>query len=216
MSDKEFRSNPLFNQLDNAEEQTFTQSSQKELLNSGITDTSAVKTEGELYISWPEYREKIEHLAVKIYQSDWEFNQIVCLAKGGLRVGDILCRLYQQPLAILSVSSYGGWENRQRSRIKLAENLTMTTDGLGSHILLVDDLVDSGISLQESIAWLHERYGEAIAEIRTAVLWYKASSILAPNYYVDYLPDNPWIHQPFEGYEQINLSQLATRYIKSA
>jgi uncharacterized protein len=55
----------------------------------------------DLYISWEEYHQKIEQLAFKIYQSDWAFNQIVCLAKGGLRVGDILCRIYDQPLAIL-------------------------------------------------------------------------------------------------------------------
>lgn len=165
----------------------------------------------ELYISWSEYHEKIEHLAVKIYESGWEFNQIVCIAKGGLRVGDILCRLYQQPLAILSASSYGGPENRDRSKIKLASHLTMTNESLGSQVLLVDDLVDSGISLKESVSWLQEHYGEAISEIRTAVLWYKASSIIAPNYYVDYLLDNPWIHQPFECYEQMSLSQLVTR-----
>jgi hypoxanthine phosphoribosyltransferase len=53
----------------------------------------------DLYISWPDYHHKIEQLAVKIYQSSWEFNQIVCLARGGLRIGDILSRIYNQPLA---------------------------------------------------------------------------------------------------------------------
>jgi len=51
---------------------------------------------------------KIEQLAVKIYQSNWEFNQIVCLARGGLGVGDLLARIYNQPLAILATSSYVG------------------------------------------------------------------------------------------------------------
>ena len=166
----------------------------------------------ELYVGWSEYRGKIERLAVQIYQSGWEFNQIVCIAKGGLRVGDILCRLYGRPLAILSVSSYTGPDQRVRSTIKLARHLTMTADRLGDRVLLVDDLVDSGISLEESVSWLQHHYGGAIAEVRTAVLWYKASSIVAPDYYVDYLPDNPWIHQPFEVYEQMNLSQLAARY----
>jgi hypoxanthine phosphoribosyltransferase len=91
----------------------------------------------------------------------------------------------------------------------------MTTDRLHSPILLVDDLVDSGISLQESITWLKnyaEVEGDRLHEIRTAVLWYKSCSILAPDYYVDYLTDDPWIHQPFEVYEQTPLEELVAKY----
>ncbi|HAX87556.1 MAG TPA: phosphoribosyltransferase [Cyanobacteria bacterium UBA11370] len=167
----------------------------------------------DLYISWSDYHQKIEQLAVKIYQSHWDFNQIVCIAKGGLRVGDILCRIYDQPLAILSASSYGGLGNRVRGAIAFSQHLSMTSEILGSRVLLVDDLVDSGISLRESIHWLECHYGNEIEEIRTAVLWYKSCSVMVPNYYVDYLPDNPWIHQPFEPYERMSPSELAAKYL---
>jgi hypothetical protein len=167
----------------------------------------------DLYISWSEYHQKIEQLAAKIYESHWDFNQIVCIAKGGLRVGDILCRLYRKPLAILSASSYGGSENRVRGAIAFSRHLAMTTDQLGSRVLLVDDLVDSGVSLRESINWLERNHSSEIEEIRTAVVWYKDCSIITPDYYVDYLPDNPWIHQPFERYEQMGLAELASTYL---
>ncbi|NEQ22829.1 MAG: phosphoribosyltransferase [Microcoleus sp. SIO2G3] len=167
----------------------------------------------DLYISWSEYHQKIEQLAVKIYQANWDFNQIVCIAKGGLRVGDTLCRLYRKPLAILSASSYAGPENRVRGSIIFSRHLAMTTDHLGSRVLLVDDLVDSGISLQESIRWLEQNYGAEIEEIRTGVLWYKDCSVITPDYYVDYLPDDPWIHQPFERYEQMTPAELAQNYL---
>jgi uncharacterized protein len=160
----------------------------------------------DLHISWDEYHRHIEKLAVQIDRSGWQFDQIVCLAKGGLRVGDILCRLFRQPLAILYASSYGGTNNQLRGELKFATNLAMTTETLGDRVLLVDDLADSGITLEKSLLWLHDRY--AIAEIRTAVLWYKDSSLLKPDYYVDYLPDNPWIHQPFERYERITPKDL--------
>jgi hypothetical protein len=163
----------------------------------------------DLYVSWSDYHQKIETLAIQIYRSGWEFNQIVCLAKGGLRVGDILCRLYRQPLAILFTSSYGGKDNRQRGKITISQHLAMTERDLGSKILLVDDLVDSGVSLAEAVRWLGDRYNSQIQEIRTGVIWYKSTSIIVPNYYVDYLPDNPWIHQPFECYEQTNIQELA-------
>lgn len=162
----------------------------------------------DLYVSWSDYHHKIETLAVKIYQSNWQFNQIVCLAKGGLRVGDIMCRLYGQPLAILSTASYGGKDNRQRGKIRFSQHLSSIEADLGNKVLLVDDLVDSGVSLLESINWLRSRYSANILEIRTAVIWYKNTSVIAPDYYVDYLPDNPWIHQPFEKYEQQTIEQL--------
>ena len=162
----------------------------------------------DLSVSWSEYHQKIETLAVKVYQSGWQFNQIVCLAKGGLRVGDIFCRLYRQPLAILFSSSYGGKDNRQRGKITFSQHLAMTQTNLGNKVLLVDDLVDSGISLVEAVKWLQHHYGQEIREIRTAVIWYKSCSQTIPNYYVDYLEDNPWIHQPFEYYEQITIAKL--------
>ncbi|WP_373528356.1 phosphoribosyltransferase [Nostoc sp.] len=165
----------------------------------------------DLYVSWSDYHQKIEQLAIQIYQSSWEFNQIICLARGGLRVGDILSRIYQQPLAILATSSYSGTGKQERSNLIFSRHLTMTTEKLGSRILLVDDLVDSGITLQQTIPWLKQNSDSPIEEIRTAVLWYKACSFIAPDYYVDYLSDNPWIHQPFEHYEQMNLAELATK-----
>lgn len=163
----------------------------------------------DLYVSWADYHQSIEKLAVQVYESNWKFNQIVCLAKGGLRIGDILARLYDLPLAILSTASYGGIDNQVRGSVTFSNDLSKTTANLGSHILLVDDLVDSGITLQRSVAWLHTKYGFYIDEIRSAVLWYKDCSVIKPDYYVDYLADNPWIHQPFENYERSTIAELA-------
>lgn len=162
----------------------------------------------EIFVTWTDYHQKIEYLAKQIYDSGWEFNQVICLAKGGLRVGDIIARIYDVPLAILATSSYGGAKGQTRGAITFAQDLTKTTANLGSHVLLVDDLVDSGITLQKSLVWLDRRYGFYIEEVRTAVLWYKDCSVIKPDYYVDFLPDNPWIHQPFEPYEQMKPSDL--------
>ncbi len=163
----------------------------------------------DLYISWSDYHRDIEQLALMVHRSDWPFNQIVCLAKGGLRIGDVLCRLSNQPLAILSTASYGGEGNRSRGSITFSKDLSMTSANLGSRVLLVDDLVDSGESLKRSISWLKHRYGFYIDEIRTAVLWHKDCSVMTPDYAVHYLDDNPWIHQPFEHYEDMNWADLA-------
>lgn len=59
-----------------------------------------------LYVSYDEYHSLIEKLALKVHHSGWEFDTILCLARGGLRPGDILSRIFDKPLAIMSTSSY--------------------------------------------------------------------------------------------------------------
>ena len=36
-----------------------------------------------LYVSYDEYHNQIEKLAIKIHQSGWQFDTILCLARGG-------------------------------------------------------------------------------------------------------------------------------------
>ncbi|MCX7593921.1 MAG: phosphoribosyltransferase domain-containing protein, partial [Fischerella sp.] len=97
---------------------------------------------------------------------------------------------------------------QERGCLTFSRHLTMTTEKLGSRILVVDDLVDSGVTLKETIPWLKTYSDSPIEEIRTCVIWYKACSVIVPDYYVDYLADNPWIHQPFEHYEFMNPAEL--------
>ena len=162
----------------------------------------------DLEVSWDEYHQSIESLAEQIHTSQWEFDRIVCLARGGLRVGDILSRIFTKPLAILAASSYHGDDRQQRGKLAIASQMTMTDDRLGTRILLVDDLVDSGVTLQQTTIWLRDLYPE-IEDLKTAVIWYKACSNYIPDYYVSHLPHNPWIHQPFEKYDRYKLSTAA-------
>ena len=72
----------------------------------------------------------------------------------------------------------------------------------------MDDLVDSGVTLERVLKHLRENY-QGVTEVKSAVIWYKACSTVEPEYYLDYLPTNPWIHQPFEEYDSIRPNQLA-------
>ncbi len=164
----------------------------------------------DLYISWDEYHRLIEQLSLAIYESSWHFDCLLCLARGGLRVGDVVSRIYDLPLAILAASSYREAAGRAQGALDIGEYITMTTDSLSGHLLLVDDLVDSGITLNRVVDHLKQRY-RGLEEIRTAVIWYKACSSFKPDYYVEYLPTNPWIHQPFEVYDAMGPQKLAAR-----
>ena len=164
----------------------------------------------DLYVSWPEYHQLIERLAVQIYDSAWNFQSILCLARGGLRVGDVLSRIFDVPLAVLAVSSYAG--DRQRGEINFSEQLTFARPPLNANVLVVDDLVDSGMTLAATLPWLQEHHHILQDQCRTAVLWYKQVSCIEPDYYVEYLPTNPWIHQPFEEYESQPVDKLVECY----
>ena len=166
----------------------------------------------DLHVTWDDYHQAIELLAAKIHDSGWRFNQIVCIARGGLRIGDTLSRIFKLPLAIISTQSYAGDAGRERGTLTVAKHMTMTTPSLGDRVLLADDLVDSGVTLDVVQRHLLDTY-PTIADLRTAVLWYKACSKCAPDYYVRYLPENPWIHQPFEPYERMSARELCGRAV---
>jgi hypoxanthine phosphoribosyltransferase len=164
----------------------------------------------DLYVSWSDYHTTIERLAAKVHESGWRFNQIVCIARGGLRVGDVMSRLFRLPLAIIFTSSYTAEGGTVRGELKVSEHLSMTTPGLGDRVLLVDDLVDSGLTLDVVKRHIASRYPE-VKEIRTAVLWYKACSKSKPDFHADYLAESPWIHQPFEPYDRMTAEDLRSR-----
>ncbi len=163
-----------------------------------------------LHVSWDEYNTLIERLALQVHESGWRFNQVICIARGGLRVGDVLSRIFELPLAILSTHSYTAEGGTLRGRLVIAEHMTMTSPRLGDRVLLVDDMVDSGHTLEAVHKELPHRFSH-ISDIRTAVVWYKACSVIKPDYYVSYLPDNPWIHQPFEVYDTLRPEGLKAR-----
>lgn len=167
-----------------------------------------VSTDRDLWVSWEEYDRAILELALKVHESGWKFDQVLCLARGGLRPGDVFSRVFDVPLAILSTSSYREEAGKVQGSLDIAKHITMTRGSLSGKVLLLDDLVDSGVTLQKVREHLKEHFPD-VTDVRTAVIWCKACSSVRPDYYVDYLSSNPWIHQPFEEYDSLRPHQLA-------
>ena len=163
-----------------------------------------------LYVSYDEYHNLIEKLAIKVHQSGWAFDTILCLARGGMRPGDMLSRIFDKPLAIMSTSSYKAEGGTIQGRLDMAKYITLPKGELAGRVLLVDDLADSGVTLAAVVERL--RGIPAITELRSAVLWTKAVSTYTPDYFVEVLPTSPWIHQPFEEYDGISIETLVRRH----
>jgi len=162
-----------------------------------------------LYVSWDDYHQLIERLATKVHESGWEFDEILCLARGGLRPGDVLSRVFDKPLAIMSTSSYRDEGGTIQGRLDMAKYITMPKGELAGRVLLVDDLSDSGETLKAVVDRL--RGMPQISELRSAVLWTKAVSCYVPDYYVEMLATSPWIHQPFEVYDTLRPEGLVRK-----
>jgi uncharacterized protein len=164
-------------------------------------------TDKDLWVSWDDYHRLIERLALQVHQSGWKFDQILCLARGGVRVGDILSRIYDVPLGILATSSYREAAGTKQGSLDIAQFITITRGSLSGRVLLVDDMVDTGLTFNRVQEHLQQQF-PAITELRSAVLWWKGHSHVQPDFYVDKLPTNPWIHQPFEDYDSLRPHQL--------
>ncbi|MFT7774536.1 phosphoribosyltransferase [Roseateles sp.] len=164
-----------------------------------------------LYVSWDEYHLLTERLALKVHASGWQFDQILCLARGGMRPGDVLSRVFDKPLGIMSTSSYRAEAGTIQGRLDMAKYITMPKGELAGRVLLVDDLADSGVTLKAVVERL--RGMPAITELRSAVIWTKKVSAYTPDYYVEMLETSPWIHQPFEEYDGMGPEQLAKKFV---
>ena len=164
-----------------------------------------------LYVSWDEYHLLTERLALKVHASGWQFDQILCLARGGMRPGDVLSRVFDKPLGIMSTSSYRAEAGTIQGRLDMAKYITMPKGELAGRVLLVDDLADSGVTLKAVVERL--RGTPSITDLRSAVIWTKKVSAYTPDYYVEMLETSPWIHQPFEEYDGMGPEQLAKKFV---
>ncbi|MFI4938831.1 MAG: phosphoribosyltransferase [Burkholderiales bacterium] len=166
-----------------------------------------VSNDKDLWVSWDDYHRNIEKLVQMVHESGWMFDQVLCLARGGLRPGDIFSRIFDVPLAILSTSSYREAAGTVRGALDIAKHITITKGVLSGKVLLVDDMADSGVTLEQVQCHLRAHF-PAVTEVKSAVIWCKACSLHRPDFYLEYLPTNPWIHQPFEEYDSIRPNQL--------
>lgn len=153
----------------------------------------------KIRVTWDEYNDLIERLVARVTESGWEFDSLLCLARGGMRVGDVFSRVYNIPLSILIASSYREDAGKVQGDLTIANFITGQNE-LHGRVLLVDDLADSGVTL-DKVAKQLKTMCPKITELRTAVIWVKERSIIQPDYSVVNYETNPWIIQPFEKYD---------------
>ena len=171
----------------------------------------------KLIVSWEQYHQTVEKLAIQIEKSDYKPTILVGIMRGAAPMIDVLSRIFKLKCAYLAVESYSGKGiEDEQGNIVFSREMSSIAPNMGGRILLCDDLSDTGITFNKSIDWL-KKYGpikNKIEDIKTATLWKKQKSTFDPDYCAVKLPDNPWIVQPFEIYEEIRIEDIIKKHQK--
>jgi len=165
-----------------------------------MTETEVIK----VCVSLNDYADLVRQLATLLYQQqNFQVQQVVAVARGGLFPAEVISRCFGAPMATISAGSYPDVATRQE-RVIFSRDLTTSKPLVRTGILVVDELTESGLTLQETVSWLVAWYGLSRDEIRTAVLWHKTKSCHTPDFYVELVgPDSttgsfPWFVTPQE------------------
>ena len=159
----------------------------------------------KLIIDWKEYNQIVEKLAIQIYDSGFKPNLLIGIMRGGAPIFDVLSRVFKLKCGYLAVESYSGKGiEDEQGDIVFSREMSSIAPNMGGRILLCDDLSDTGITFNKSIDWLkkYKPIKDKIEDIKTATLWKKNKSTFDPDFCAVKLKSNPWIVQPFEGYEE--------------
>ena len=169
----------------------------------------------KLIISFEEYLDTVEKLALKIHQN-YKPTVLVGIMRGAAPIIDILSRILKLPTAYIVIQSYSGKgiEDKQGKLMIAREISSLAVPKDFNKVLLVDDLSDTGLTLNKSIEWLknYNPIKDHIEEIKTACLWKKKSSTFTPDFCSVLLSHDPWIVQPTEHYEEIDINKIKLKH----
>ena len=165
----------------------------------------------KLIIKFDEYLDTVEKLALTISQN-YKPTVLVGIMRGAAPILDILSRILKLPIAYIVIQSYSGkkTEDKQGELMFAREISSLAENKDFNRVLLVDDLSDTGLTLNKSIEWLknYEPTKKFIKEVKTACLWKKKSSTFEPNFCPVKLDSDPWIVQPTEHYEELSIKEI--------
>jgi len=168
----------------------------------------------KLIITFDQYTKIVEKLAIQIHKS-YQPTVLVGIMRGAAPIIDILSRILKLPIAYIVIQSYSGdgMQDKQ-GQLMFARDISSLAENKDfDKVLLIDDLSDTGLTLNKSIEWL-KNYGPTknfINEVKTACLWKKKSSSFEPDFCPVKLDHDPWIVQPTEHYEELSIEEIIKR-----
>ena len=165
----------------------------------------------KLIVSFEEYTKIVEKLAIQIHK-EYKPTVLIGIMRGAAPIIDILSRILKLPIAYIVIQSYSGKgiEDKQGQLMFAREISSLAENKDFKRVLLIDDLSDTGLTLNKSIEWLknYPQTKDYIQEVKTACLWKKKSSTFEPDFCSVRLQSDPWIVQPTEHYEELSIEEI--------
>jgi hypoxanthine phosphoribosyltransferase len=110
------------------------------------------------YISWQELHHLCFELLKKVKKEKLEFDRIVCISRGGLVVARIFSDFLDLPISNFTIVSYAsvGKIGKPKVMEALAANIKK------ERVLLIDEIIDSGMTLKKAISYLEKKEPQKI------------------------------------------------------
>lgn len=153
-----------------------------------------------LPVSWDEYHSLARILASKILTDGISIDEVVAISRGGLTLGHLMTDLLTVPISTFTIQSYTNLQTQ--GQVKITKPLT--TPIYDKHILLVDDVSDTGKTIERALQYLKAQQPK---QVTTLTMYYKPHSIFKPDYFAK--TTSAWIMFPYEP------TETATNLIKS-
>lgn len=148
--------------------------------------------------SWDEIYQMLIGLALRIRKSGFKPEFIVGVSRGGWAPGRILSDLLENThTANVKIEFYTGIGKTSRKPVvtqPISENISK------KHVLIVDDVADTGESLKVALDHVNEK---GAGEVKSATVYYKPHSKFKPDFFAD--STSNWIIFPWERLEATKL-----------
>ena len=127
------------------------------------------------YYAYNEYRSDCLELT-KLIQYD--FDAIIAIARGGMTMAHMLGEHYDIR-EVYTINTIGYDDDK---KLEKTEVFNIPDIKGAKHILVVDDIVDSGDTMKLVLETMSKRYPNC--EFKSASLFYKKTAVMKPNWYV--------------------------------
>jgi hypothetical protein len=151
-------------------------------------------------VTWERVARLARVLAREIRTAGFEPDLIVAIARGGY----VPARLLADCLGVMNLTSFriehylAGADRQPQARVKYP----LAVDVTGLRVLVVDDVGDTGDTF--AVAMEHLREHGAPAEIRTAVMHYKAGCRFLPDFCAQKVASWRWLTYPWAAVEDLS------------
>ena len=150
----------------------------------------------KLWVSWDDFHRDCDIAATKVISSNNKIDTIVALARGGVIPARIMAEIVKPTdFYVIGLCLYDGYE--VGDKVQIYQDIPSDTEfDRHSKILIVDDISDTGITLNYAITKIYISSGGAL--IHTACPYMKTGTTREPNSYSKCFPKDEWLIFPFE------------------